>query len=181
MIQKLAKNQSWQTNYVEKNLMLNCSYETYRHTVTKDLNIAFTKLDHEKCEKCEIFYLHNKDQNENNLSRDCLECVNWQDHKRNAEIMRKNYTKDKEKKCDQNNIYYSTDMQKIIMLPRLPMFKQVLFCPRIIAYDESFVPLGKLKQYFGKPFAALWHEGISGRNKEDIISAFYAFFLKNKD
>lgn len=29
--------------------------------------------------------------------------------------------------------------------------------------------------------AVIWHEGVSGRKKEDLISTFYAFFLHNRD
>lgn len=32
-----------------------------------------------------------------------------------------------------------------------------------------------------KPHALIWHEAISGRNKEDIISCFYKFLKKNRD
>lgn len=71
----------------------------------------------------------------------------------------------------------STDFQKVIMLPRAEMFKKVIFTRRIIAYHESFVPVGKVSSH--KPVACIWHEGITGRNKEDSISTFY-IFLKTK-
>ncbi|XP_050509131.1 uncharacterized protein LOC126886301 [Diabrotica virgifera virgifera] len=65
------------------------------------------------------------------------------------------------------------------MLPRMDTFKEIIFTPRIIAFNQSFVPLGtRSKQY---PFAVVWHEAISGRSKEDIVSAFYAFLLANRD
>lgn len=67
------------------------------------------------------------------------------------------------------------------MLPRAEMFKEIIFVPRIVAYNESFVPLGKRVKHSAKPLAVIWHEGISGRNKEDIISTFHAFFQKNRD
>lgn len=75
-----------------------------------------------------------------------------------------------------NNILVSVDLQKVIMLPRVDSFKQVLFTKRIIAYHESFVPLGNNSKLF--PYACIWHEGINGRNKEDLVSTFYAFFFK---
>lgn len=64
------------------------------------------------------------------------------------------------------------------MLPRCDMFKEIIFTPRIIAFNESFVPVGKKPD---KPVAAIWREGVSGRSKEDIISAFYAFFKLRRD
>lgn len=66
------------------------------------------------------------------------------------------------------------------MLPRAEMFKEVIFTPRLIAFNESFVPVGAYSKAF-KPLAVIWHEGISGRKKEDLISTFYAFLLNNRD
>lgn len=59
------------------------------------------------------------------------------------------------------------------------MFKELVFLPRIIAFNESFVALGEDKKM--NPIAVIWHEGIAGRKKEDIISTFYSFFLKMRD
>lgn len=60
------------------------------------------------------------------------------------------------------------------MLPRVDAFKKVIFVRRLAAYHESFVPLGqKSKQ---NTIACIWHETISGRNKDDLISTFYTFF-----
>jgi len=50
---------------------------------------------------------------------------------------------------------------------------------QIVACHESFVTLGKKSKLF--PFACIWHEGVNGRNKEDLISTFYAFLLSNRD
>ncbi|CAH1106646.1 unnamed protein product [Psylliodes chrysocephalus] len=66
----------------------------------------------------------------------------------------------------------------VIMLPRIEMFKEAIFTPRIIAFNESFVPVGKKQS---GPTAVLWHEAVSGRSKEDQISTFYAFLLSARD
>lgn len=66
------------------------------------------------------------------------------------------------------------------MLPRLEMFITVIFTNRLTVYNESFVPVGK-KQKNCKPFAALWHEALFGRNKEQIISTCYNFFKSKRD
>lgn len=65
------------------------------------------------------------------------------------------------------------------MLPRCEMFKEVIFVPRLIAFNLSFVSVGKHKKT--NPTAVIWHEAISGRMKEDMISAYYAFFLQQRD
>ena len=62
------------------------------------------------------------------------------------------------------------------MLPRVDTLKRVLFIKRLTTYNESFVP-AESKSHF-KSFAVLWNEAVSGRDKEDIVSCFYTFFLK---
>lgn len=42
-------------------------------------------------------------------------------------------------------------------------YKVALFTPRIIAFNESFVPVGT-KQHLS-PIAVIWHEGIEGKKK----------------
>ncbi|CAH0547321.1 unnamed protein product [Brassicogethes aeneus] len=154
---------------------LQISYELYR-TVIKDMNISFTKLGHEECEKCDAFLLHDNGHNKQNANEntDCDKCFQWLDHIKKAEMSREEYRSDKKKIDDNESLYYSTDMQKVIMLPRIDMFKQVIFTPRIIVFNQSFVPLGSISQKH-KAVAILWHECISGRKKEDIISAYNGF------
>ncbi|XP_050293662.1 uncharacterized protein LOC126734169 [Anthonomus grandis grandis] len=66
------------------------------------------------------------------------------------------------------------------MLPRCEMFKEIIFTPRIICFNESFVTLGK-QSVKNKPVAIIWHEGMAGRSKSDIISTLYKFRLFDRD
>lgn len=77
-------------------------------------------------------------------------------------------------------ICYSVDLQKVIMLPCMDRYKAAIFCLRIVAFNESFAPLGPSKNV-NVPYAVLWNETVAGRNKEDIISAFRAFLLHKRD
>lgn len=65
------------------------------------------------------------------------------------------------------------------MLPRCDGFKEIIFAPRLIAFNESFVPLGKKSENL--PVAVIWHEAIAGRSKEDLISTFHAFITHKRD
>lgn len=56
------------------------------------------------------------------------------------------------------SIYVTLYQQKCIMLPRVSTLKKVVFTKRIVAYKESFVPVGGNNFFF--PFVCLWHEGI---------------------
>lgn len=58
------------------------------------------------------------------------------------------------------------------MLPRLEMFKEVIFAQRLIAFNESFVPVGSKAKSL-KAHAIIWNESTSGRSKSDNISTFY--------
>ena len=60
------------------------------------------------------------------------------------------------------------------MLPRLPDIKTCIFTKRIIAFNETFTPLGgNCKSKPGKPIGILWHEAVTGRDAGDIASAYY--------
>lgn len=164
-------------DFLTKHPTFYCSYELYRVAV-KAKNISFTKLGHEECECCAIFenHCHSKE----NIDPDCDICKTYTKHIKKAEESRNMYRNDA--KMDHNNnleVCYSADLQKVIMLPRLDQYKIALFTPRIIVFNESFVPVGKKCGL--KPIACIWHEGIAGRKKEDIISTFYSFFLENRD
>ena len=76
----------------------------------------------------------------------------------------------------------SVDMQKVIMLPRLPGLKQAIFCKRLVLFNETFAPVGGWKKTKTlKPTGVLWHEAIKGRSAEDVASAFIHFIRKNRD
>ncbi|KAK4879048.1 hypothetical protein RN001_007194 [Aquatica leii] len=66
-----------------------------------------------------------------------------------------------------------------VMLPRFETFKSAIFTNRLTVYNESFAPVGKKRN--SKPFAALWHEALIKRNKEELISTFYQFFICKRD
>ena len=69
-------------------------------------------------------------------------------------------------------MFFSLDLQKVRMLSEIPGVKSAVFTGRICAYNESFSPIGKKK---GHSYAMIWHQGIAGRNDEDIFSSFYKF------
>lgn len=71
----------------------------------------------------------------------------------------------------------SADLQKIIMFPREDKITKVLFVKRMTTYHESYVPIGRKSNL--KPFAVIWHEGVTGRNKEDIISMYDSVHFLN--
>ncbi|KAF2880235.1 hypothetical protein ILUMI_25938 [Ignelater luminosus] len=101
------------------------------------------------------------------------------DHDEAISILRKQRNLVKTTKVMQNTVCFSTDLEKVIMLSRIDMFKRGVFCQRIIVFNECFVPVDKTQKLH--PIACLWHECISGRKKEDLISTFHAFMIQMRD
>ena len=61
------------------------------------------------------------------LLENCKLCQAWKEHALQAKITRLHYQIDKEKSHNSNEAYYAADMEKVIMLPRLPGMKKVHF------------------------------------------------------
>lgn len=89
------------------------------------MNISFVKLGHEECEICEEFNLHDPTHNKDNLQENCNDCKRWFIHIEKARISREQYRKDAE--SIENAVVYCADLQKVIMLPRMDMFKCVIY------------------------------------------------------
>lgn len=162
--------------FVEQYSTAPCSYDYYRKSVFK-LNISFTKLGHEKCEECEAYVQHvHSSQDDRSV---CGICTAQQQHKTFYTKARMDYEADKLIPHDPRNVIVSGDLQKVIMLPRMEQFKEVLFTKRICVFNETFAPLGGSKQL--PVYAAVWHEGIAGRKKEELISSYHSFLLHNRN
>nr|CAI5869876.1 unnamed protein product [Callosobruchus analis] len=116
------------------------------------MNTSFTKLGHEECEK----YKKARKMYEKSVDEATIEQYN-----------------------QSGTVVYSMDLQKVMMLSYMEQFKDVVFTKRIVVFNESFVPVGKKQKL--QTIACLWHEGISGRKKEDIASSFQIFLDFNRD
>lgn len=79
----------------------------------------------------------------------------------------------------EDEIYYCADLQKVIMLPAIDQFKTCISTRRLTTFNGNFVPLGSTKK--SQSLAILWHEGVSNRKKEDLVSTFFQFFLTFRD
>lgn len=152
------------------------SYDLYRRIVSEQY-ISFALLGHEEFEKCEEFKLHGHKKDDLEATSDV--CKVWETHQDLFVAARKAYKSFSENNIQNDTICFSGDIQKVITLPRLDMFKKVLFVNRLIAYHETFAPVGVKSKL--KPHSMLRQEGISGRNKEDNVSALYKCLKENRD
>lgn len=169
-------------DFCERHPDKHISYSLYRAHV-KNMNISFTALGNEECEICEGYRLHKKATSHDafiTLAADCTICSNWLIHHERYKKARELYSVHKKEPQNSSQVFFSADLEKVIMLPRLDTFKAAIFCQRLVCYNQTFAPLGKI-DISSKPLAVIWHDGIAGRKQEDIMSAFYQFLIKNRD
>ena len=95
-----------------------------------------------------------------------------------ANISRLEYKKDGLAQHEKGELVVSTDMQKVVMLPRLPGLKQAIFCRRLVVFHQTFAPIGTFDE---KTVEVIWHEGISGRSAKDVASAYIKFVENMRD
>lgn len=165
-------------DFLQKHPDQNISYELYRKHLKK-MNISFTRLGNEECEVCETYNLH-KIGTSHDQTDGCGVCMDWIMHHEKYLKARQLYENHKKMPQDHNTIYFSADLEKVIMLPRLESFKAAIFCQRLVAYNHTFAPLGKITSE-SKPLTVLWHDAEAGRKQEDIMTGFYYFLLRNRD
>ena len=181
---------------------IKCSIDTYRRRVKKK-NISFPKLGEEECEDCQANIVHQCKANllitgnltgmsiESHISNVqpgiCEVCDDWILHIKRAKTSRIEYRKDADTYPPEKIYFVSADMQKIIMLPHLPVVKTAVFTCRITMYHETFAPLilsKEVKKQWKKdkkrlrklePVGMIWDEGIQGRCSEDVGSNVVKF------
>ena len=83
------------------------------------------------------------------------------------------YTNDKSKDTE-DEVIFSADMQKVIMLPFMQGIKTCAFTRRLVTFHQTFAPLGTQqgKAHPQKVRSVIWHEAIAGRSAADVTSAF---------
>ena len=100
------------------------------------MNIGFMKLGGEQCEICLAHTTatgHNHD-----CSETCDDCSEWRCHVARAKIARKRYQTDCEAEWPSDTSVRSVELQKVLMLPRIPGIKSIVFTKRIIAFHHTF-------------------------------------------
>lgn len=68
-------------------------------------------------------------------------------------------------------VVFSADLEKVIMIPRLKMFKSIIFAPQLTAFNQTFAPVGvksQLKPITSKRWCCgvLWHSAIREIKKD---------------
>ncbi|XP_063046269.1 uncharacterized protein LOC134459601 [Engraulis encrasicolus] len=160
-------------DFRQKNENLKYSYETYRKVID-EMNIGFTKLGEEECEACLKHNIHVKIHEGDTSGAGCEICKEWEVHHFRAVRGRDHYRMDAEKQEEVDTVIRSVDLQKVIMLPRMPGVKTAVFTRRITAFHETFAMVGKMSTKKKKAISVVWHEGIAGRSAVEVTSAYVA-------
>ena len=156
------------------------SYTIYR-TLLTEMNVSFAKLGSEECDMCETFNRHDPSHSKNNLSSDCDICYKWSIHIKRAFEAKEMYQQHiAEMSFNTETVYFTADLQKPVLLPKLFPIKLALFTRKLLAFNKTFVPLGSAENNT-RPIVIIWHEAVAGRKEEDIISVYYQFFLECRD
>ena len=110
------------------------------------MNITIAKLGNEQCEMCELYENHKK-QYQCELVCDIREYLQ---HKKKYRAARNEYPKDRgDKNADhvgtfaRDHLRVSADLQKVILLPRMGEFKEGIFTPRLVVFNETIATLSK--------------------------------------
>lgn len=141
------------------------SYDLYRN-VFKSMNISFYMANAENCGTCVEFELN---------PGSCLE--DKKKHLEKNNNARCQYNLDMQKNRADATVF-AADMQKIILLPKMPNVKEAFFTPRLITINETFV---NMQADGGRHYCFLWHEAIQNRNMENVSSAFIQLLIHNKN
>ena len=147
------------------------------------MNISFAKLGEEECDVCAALknspdhvppIVDDKCSNER-----CQACLNLAAHLEQAKRSREAYKNDGES-VKPGTIVRSADLQRVVMLPRLPGFKAACFTRRLVGFHQTFAPVGSYTTS-NKVESVVWHEGTNGRKCEDIASAVMMALEKDRD
>ena len=130
-------------------------------------------------EKLQSYLDDDNEQNDEEDDLACEKCAQWVKHAKAAKSSRHHYQSDTNESAGVR--VRSGDLQKVIMLPRMPGNKTAIFTRRIIAFHQTFASVGKKSDSKTDTISVLWHEGVTGRNQEDITSAFVKMLKEERD
>ena len=162
-----------------------CIYESYRQTV-KQMNISFVQLGGEPNEKYLQNSLHVKEAHHqlssfSELPFDCIKCNHWIEHKNRSLLAHECYKTDATKIWPSRFSVRSVDLQKVMMLPRMPLIKSAAFTRKIVVFHETSAFSGSKKDTKSDNISVIWHERVGDRSAAEIASAFYTAIANERD
>ena len=108
-----------------------------------------------------------------------LATPNFLDHQRKYTEARKLYESDKVSNPPPFTDFFSVDLQKVLLLPRMSN-KTAIFTPRLVTFNETFARLGGAN-HSSDSYCVMWHEAIQGRGADDIASSYISLISHRRD
>lgn len=167
-------------DFIEKHAEHQINYTTYMHRLN-NLNISFAKLGEEECEVCSVLQSEDKHEYVDKVCQksNCESCLQLAHHLKLAGEARDAYKLDGDAIIE-GRIVRSVDLQKVVMLPRMPGIKAACFTRRLVTFHHTFAPVRSYCQPY-RVYSVLWHEAISGKKAEDITSAVVSAIQRDRD
>lgn len=165
------------TDYNEKHPDKHCCLETYRQ-VLKSMHVSLHTPKSDVCEECSLY----KQKLRDSCSPVTLvELANYAVHKLKSDLSIISYKIDvneaNKKNMDENKVFYAMDLQKVLVLPIMPQYKEAFFISRLATFNMTFANLKK----GGEDVCVLWHEEIAGRDAGNITDTIYKIIRYNRD
>ena len=144
------------------------SYSVYMK-VFNSMNIGFGRPSQDDCSLCLQFAAHKKSVKDiqTHDKSQCSECMICMELDESNKTARKAF-QDDHAPDSPNTSVFATDMQKIILLPKMTS-KEHFFVSRLVVFNQTFASLNEEQKV---DYVVLWHEEIRGRNAADVASAY---------
>lgn len=155
------------------------SFKRYQKALTS-CSVSFSRPGEEPCDLClqhqhHMSVRHRDHDWVKNLQEpppDCSTCSLWEEHRGRMEKAIRCYKRDaRTPQSDQLSIR-RVDLQRVILLPRIPRFKQALSSRRISAFHETFATVSQRRGSEKKSISVIWHEGVALRKAVEVASAY---------
>ena len=99
------------------------------------MNISLAEPEVDKCGNC-VFY-------ENGANNDEVLMNDWAEHKNRARGACHLYKEDVDLVWPEDTAVFVVNLQKVLLLPRLPYHKKCTFTSRLVAFNETFADMRK--------------------------------------
>ncbi|CAH0755367.1 unnamed protein product [Diatraea saccharalis] len=161
-----------------KNPDFRCSVEVHRQTI-KRLNISFNMPKGDKCAECSFYEEEIKKHTDKSteVPEDIL--TKQKEHQEKVKLAIERYRLDGAKRNENRTKYFCMDLQKVVLLPDMPQYKDAFFLSRLVAFKLTFAPIKKKSDDMS--VCVLWHEAIAGRDASNIVDALKAFLYDQRD
>ena len=133
-----------------------CSQEFYRQTL-QEMNIFNAMPTVETCEMCEKF--------QNITEPTEKEVEDYELYHEKLKEARAKYDMDMGTNFPNGVVCYAMDMEKVMLLPRMPKCKEPFFTSRLVVFNQTYAKVGK---HDGKSHCIIWNEAIPGWSAEDV-------------